>query len=312
VVAAKSRLIISCPALNFTVMLEDRDYMRQPAYHEPRLSFTVVLLIVNAAIFLVQSGASQSLRGVEIQNSYFALSLAGLEHGFVWQLLTFQFMHAGWMHIIFNSLAIYFFGRPVEEALGRRHFLTLYLSAGIIGGLVQMLFALWLPSFDGAVVGASAGASGLVAAFAILHWEERFSLLIYFIPVNMTGKTLLAVSIGLAFLGILTPNSGVANAAHLGGILTGGFYVRLFIQGQWPRRKSPVRRTAPREYAAKHTGKYPAGRSDVEPLDESSADEFLSSEVDPILDKISAHGIHSLTAREREILEKARKKMVKR
>jgi membrane associated rhomboid family serine protease len=287
--------------------------MRQPAYHEPRVSFTVALLIANAAVFLVQLAAPNFPHGPEIEGTYFALSLAGLKHGFVWQLLTFQFMHAGWMHIIFNSLAIYFFGRPVETALGRRHFLTLYLLSGIIGGLVQMLFAYLIPSFDGAVVGASAGAAGLVAAFAILHWEERFSLLIYFIPVNMTGKTLLAVSIGLAFLGILTPNSGIANAAHLGGILTGGFYVRLFIQGRWPRWKFPARRSTPRKLVASRSGNGSFWRSAAgKPDEDVSADEFLSSEVDPILDKISAHGIHSLTVREREILEKARKKMTSR
>jgi len=290
-------------------MLEDRDYMRQPAYHEPRMSFTVALLIVNAAVFLVQLVASNS----EIEGRYFALSLAGLKHGFVWQLLTFQFMHAGWMHIIFNSLAIYFFGRPVETALGRRHFLTLYLSSGVIGGLVQMLFAYWIPSFDGPVVGASAGASGLVAAFAILHWEERFSLLIYFIPVNMTGKILLAVSLVLAFLGILTPNSGIANAAHLGGILAGGFYVRLFIQGQRPRWDFSARRSAPRELAIKRAGKGAFWHSAADkPNEDLDTDEFLKSEVDPILEKISAHGIHSLTSREREILENARKKMTGR
>ena len=286
--------------------------MRQPAYHEPRLSFTVALLIVNAAVFVVQLLASNSTPAAEIEYTYFALSLAGLKQGFVWQLLTFQFMHTGWMHLIFNSLAIYFFGRPMETALGRRHFLTLYLASGIIGGLVQMLFAFWLPSFDGPVVGASAGASGLVAAFAILHWEERFSLLIYFIPVNMTGKTLLMVSLALAVVGMLTPNSGIANAAHLGGILTGGLYVRLFIQGQWFGWKAPARRSAPREYAAKRAGKGAFWHSSaVKPNEDLDTDEFLKSEVDPILEKISAHGIHSLTARERDILEKARMKMAK-
>jgi hypothetical protein len=169
-----------------------------------------------------------------------------------------------------------------------------------------------LPSFNGAVVGASAGASGLVAAFAILHWTERFSLLIYFIPVTMTGKTLLAVSLALAFLGILTPNSGIANAAHLGGILTGGFYVRLFIQGQWPGWKFPARRAAPRELAVKRAGKSAFWHSVADKPDDESTTEFLKNEVDPILEKISAHGIHSLTAREREILEKARKKMTSR
>ena len=292
-------------------MLEDRDYMREPAYHEPRVSFTVALLIVNAVVFVVQLLASNSAAAAEIEYHHFALSLTGLKHGFVWQLLTFQFMHAGLVHILFNSMAIYFFGRPVEIALGRRHFLTIYLLSGVIGGLVQMLFAYLIPSFDAEVVGASAGASGLVAAFAILHWTERFTLLLYFIPVSMTGKTLLAVSIALAFVGILTPNSGIANAAHLGGILTGGFYVRLFIQGQWRRWKFPARRPAPRDLAIKRAGKGALWHSAADKPNDESTNEFLKNEVDPILEKISAHGIQSLTAREREILEKARSRMAR-
>jgi membrane associated rhomboid family serine protease len=293
-------------------MLEDRDYMRQPAYHEPRVSFTIALLIVNAVVFVVQLIGQRLPGGSEIENKFFALSLGGLEHGFVWQLLTFQFMHAGFVHILFNSLAIYFFGRPVEAALGRRHFLTLYLLSGFLGGLVQMLFAVLIPNYlDIPVVGASAGAYGLVAAFAILHWTERFTVFIYFFPVSMTGKILLAVSLGLAFLGMLMPSSTVANAAHLGGILTGGFYVRLFIQDQWPRWKFPARRSAPRELAVKRAGKGTLWRSAADKPDDESTDEFLKNEVDPILEKISAHGIHSLTAREREILEKARSRMAK-
>jgi hypothetical protein len=128
----------------------------------------------------------------------------------------------------------------------------------------------------------------------------------------MTGKMLLAASLVLAFVGILTPNSGIANAAHLGGILTGGFYVRLFIQGRWADWKFPIRRSAPRELAAKHAGRTAAWYSLADKTDEESTDEFLRTEVDPILEKISAHGIQSLTANERKILEKARSKMERR
>ena len=293
-------------------MLEDRDYMRQPAYHEPRISFTVALLIVNAVVFVIQLIASQFPGGAEIEGKYFALSLAGLKSGYVWQLLTFQFMHASWMHLIFNSLAIFFFGRSVETVLGRNRFLAVYFSSGIIGGAVQMLFALWRPDFfGGAVVGASAGAYGLVAAFAVISWTEQFTLLIYFIPVSMRGKTLLWVSIGLALVGLLTPGSGVANAAHLGGILTGYFCVR-HIFGRWPRLESPPRRSEPREFAAAGKAGKKFWSSSAKADEDLSADEFLQKEVDPILDKISAHGIQSLTSRERDILEKARAKMAKR
>jgi membrane associated rhomboid family serine protease len=293
-------------------MLEDRDYMRQPAYHEPRVSFTVALLIVNAIVFVIQLAASNLPRGLFIEYNYFALSLDGLRHGYVWQLLTFQFMHAGWLHLIFNSLAIFFFGRPVETVLGRSRFLAVYLSSGIIGGVVQILFALCLPKlFGGAVVGASAGAYGLVAAFAVINWTEQFTLLIYFFPVAMRGRTLLWASIALAMVGLAMPGSGVANAAHLGGILTGFFYVRQIVQGRWPRWESPSRRREPREYVAAGKGRKkfwgPAAGTD----EDFSTDEFLQKQVDPILEKISAHGIQSLTAREKQVLEKAREKMAK-
>jgi rhomboid family protein len=295
-------------------MLEDRDYMRQPAYHEPRISFTVALLIVNALFFLFQLFAqSQFTHGVEIEENYFALSLEGLKSGYVWQLLTFQFMHASWMHLIFNSLAIFFFGRSVETVLGRNRFLAVYFSSGIIGGVVQMLFALWRPDFfGGAVIGASAGASGLIAAFAVINWTERFTLLIYFIPVAMRGRTLFWGSIVFTIIYGLIPNSGVANAAHLGGILTGFFCVRYIFQGRWPQWNFPARRREPREFVAAGKGKKKFWSSAAGTEEDLSADEFLQKEVDPILDKISARGIQSLTARERETLEKARTKMEKR
>ena len=219
-------------------------------------------------------------------------------------------MHAGWLHLIFNSLAIFFFGRPVETALGRGRFLAVYFSSGIIGGVVQMLFALMFQSFDAAVVGASAGASGLVAAFAVLHWTERFTLLFYFIPVTLRGKTLLWGTVALAGIGLAIRNSGIANAAHLGGILTGFFYVRQIVQGRWPRWEFPARRREPRELAAagKSRNKFRGSAAGASGRD-FSTDEFLKNEVDPILEKISAQGIQSLTARERQILETAREKI---
>lgn len=296
-------------------MLEDRDYMRQPAY-ESRVSFTVALLIVNAIVFIVQLAAAHTANGAATEGTYFALSLDGLKSGYVWQLLTFQFMHASWLHLICNSLVIFFFGRPVEAAIGSRRFLALYFLSGIVGGLVQMLFALLIPSFaGGAVVGASAGASGLVAAFALMNWSERFTLILYFIPVTMRGRTLLWVSLGIAIAGMMVPNSSIANAAHLGGILFGILYIRQIVQGRWhfPQWKLPSRRPAPRELAARRAGKKTLwGSSAIPPAEDLTADEFLQKEVDPILDKISERGIQSLTAREREILEKARSRMNKR
>ncbi|MEI9863580.1 MAG: rhomboid family intramembrane serine protease [Limisphaerales bacterium] len=294
-------------------MLEDRDYMRQPAYQEPRLTLTVWLLILNVACFLIESlASSSSLRNVLFIQQHLALSLDGLRHGFFWELLTYQFLHAGWVHLLFNCLAIFFFGRSVETMIGGGRFLVLYFSSGIIGGVVQMLVALAMPEhFGGSVVGASAGASGLIAAFAVLTWQDRFTLLLYFIPVTMTGRTLFWISVALAVVGILTPGSSVANAAHLGGIVTGFFYVHYFVQGRWSSDNFTTRRSPPREFVTRlKENKFWRGKA-APPAEELSADEFLQQQVDPILDKISAQGIQSLTAREREILENARKKMTR-
>ena len=294
-------------------MLDDRDYMRQAAYREPWFSLTLLLIALNAICFVISWIASFDANSILFIQNYLALSLEGLKHGYCWQFLTFQFLHVGWLHLIFNCLAIFFFGRPVETALGRGRFLALYLAGGIIGGVVQMLFALALPQyFDAPVMGASAGASSLVAAFAVLNWQERFTLLIYFFPVIMSGRTLFWISVALAVAGVLTPGSHIANAAHLGGILTGFFYVRRILQGHSTPWEPPARHRPPRELAARlKENKFWRSKS-VPPAEDLSADEFLQKEVDPILDKISAHGIQSLTARERETLERARAKMTKR
>jgi len=71
--------------------------------------------------------------------SILPLSWDGLKRGYVWQLLSFQFLHGGFLHLIFNGLAIFFLGRELEAALGRGRFLTLYFCSGVAGGLVHEL-----------------------------------------------------------------------------------------------------------------------------------------------------------------------------
>jgi membrane associated rhomboid family serine protease len=293
-------------------MLEDRSYMRRSPF-ESRLTVTLALVLVNVVAFVVQF-VLRSIFDVPT-NYYFALSLEGLRHGYVWQLLTYQFMHAGPIHLLFNCWAIYVFGQSVEAALGRKSFLTLYFSSGVIGGLVQVLAGVLLGGFFAAqVVGASAAAFGLVAAFAML-FPDQYIYLFFVIPIR--ARWLLAVSVLLAVLGILTsantpPNAvHLADAAHLGGMLTGVFFVRYALQWDWhwprfrrARGKSPRRLV---KVSLGRSGFWGRGKSGQE--EDLPPEEFLSKEVDPILDKISAHGIQSLTERERRILEAARERI---
>lgn len=297
-------------------MIDDRDYMRQPAYHGPRVSFTVALLILCAAVFVIECIVC-GYPPIFLEDNYFALSVDGLKHGYVWQLLTYQFMHAGLMHILLNGWAIYIFGCAIEETLGGKNFLILFLTSGVIGGIFQALAGwIWPDYFGGPVVGASAGAFGLVAAFAVLFPERELMLLLFFVlPMRLRAKTLLLSAAALASFSLVFHGDNIANAAHLGGMLTGIVFIRQFIQDRWrwPQWKFPSHRAAPREFVAAGAGKSGFWRSATgKSNDDSSTDEFLKNEVDPILEKISAHGIQSLTAQEREILEKARAKMAER
>ena len=290
--------------------------MRQPEFDEQRWrpnlrlrwSWTLALIAAYAFVLIAELVTARFFPQNNFFNDYLALSKEGVEQGFVWQLVTYQFMHAGWLHWLLNSWAIYVFGRELESMLGGRRFLALMFSSGIVGGVFQVLTAMvWPALFGGQVVGASACAFGLVAAFAMIFPERELTMLIFFIiPVRMRAKTLLIFSAVLAVAGIVFSESilggNVANAAHLGGMAMGWFYVKKIMKNPALIDAVEERQIIPPKLVRKKT---------VLP-EEKSAGEFLESEVDPILDKISAHGLHSLTTRERAVLEAARKKMAQR
>jgi len=161
------------------------------------------------------------------------LSVEGLKNGFVWQLLTFQFMHAGLWHLVFNCWRFTFSGAPLKKRwVGKNS--DPVLSSGVVGGICQVLTALlWPDLFGGPVVGASAGGLGLMAAYAVLFPERELLLLLFFVlPIRLTAKMLLMLSAVLALAGIIFPINHIANAAHLGGMLTGVIFIRQFIQGR--------------------------------------------------------------------------------
>jgi membrane associated rhomboid family serine protease len=296
-------------------MLDDRDYMRQRPRYQLQWSATVVIIAINVVVFVIQNIADTRWNFT----NNLALSADGLKHGHVWQLITFQFLHAplqqgGIFHILGNCFTIYVFGLAVEEAIGRFSFVKLYLLSGTIGGLFQMAaYLLWPTHFGSSVVGASAGAFGLVAAFCALFPQRPLSL--FFVPIEFRAITLLWLSIGGTLVGMFLKNSTVAHCAHMGGILTGLFYVRLITHSQKPLVFwKPFPPKARRPELVKVQSREPQfwrRPASVKSEDLPPA-EFITKEVDPILDKISAHGIQSLTEKEREILQAARNKMTKK
>jgi len=220
-------------------------------------------------------------------------------------------MHASLMHIAGNMIMLYCFGRMIEESLGPKRMLWLYLLSGTIGGLAQVILGLAFPSIGNTtVVGASAGIFGLLAAFCTQEPNTPITMLIYFVlPVTLLPKWILWFEAAVAIVGLFLPGT-TANGAHLGGMLTGVLFIKWhsgFSDVQWlPRVRQRAARPPVRAMVVK------TARRPRKVAEELPPAEFISREVDPILEKISAHGIHSLTDRERQILESARSKMARR
>jgi len=273
---------------------------------------TTLLLITLVACFLIQSLMDRRTEQL------FALSLEGLKAGRYYQLITFQFMHGGIWHLVCNMIGLYFFGRVVEEMLGAASMLKLYLLSGTVGGLCHVALCVAFPAyFYSGVVGASAGLFGLIAAFATREPNYPITLLVFFVlPVTLLAKWLLliegAFTVGGIVFGILGMGGNTAHGAHLGGMLTGIAFIKWgsWFQGSWTQWGAGARRRAVR--LPVRAGVLQAARRPRKNIEELPSAEFISREVDPILDKISDHGIHSLTDRERQILEAARSKMVRR
>jgi len=305
-------------------MLADRDYMREPARSEP-LRATTKLIIANVACFIIFNIFGDISRKPDLQHLLY-LSQDGVMHGYVWQFFSFQFLHSNLLHLLFNCVGLYFFGRLVEDRLTRVRFLQLYIISGLLGGVAQVLAGLVSTKFGGAVLGASAGVSALLAAFSLMYWHQRFKvLLFFFIPVEITGQFLFWLGLGsslagIALAGLVTSSgSNIAHVAHLGGFFAAFLFINKDGQpaplSEWFDRRSTTRRPKTLVNAGAGMRKPSAwgGASSASSREEEAPQEdFISKEVDPILDKISAKGIHSLTEQERKILDKARSKMAKK
>lgn len=299
-------------------MLDDRSYMQNP-YQPKTYSAVVALIIINVAVFLLKLFTLPA--GIPpvatVWGKYFFLSQVGLTSGFLWQFITFQFIHGGFLHILFNCWGLYLFGRSIEESQGKAVFFRVYFISGVAGGILHVLiaWAMYGNAVPAYMIGASAGVYGLIAVFARL-WPDT-PLMMFPFPITIKVKHLFFILLAIAGLGLIfSQDSSVSHAGHFGGAVAGLLYVHFVIEGRpfpWNIPASgasgKMRGAPPMSKVGsvlKRVGK--SGKSGKEGGG-MSEEEFISREVDPILEKISAHGIHSLTEKERKILESARSRL---
>ena len=289
----------------------------RPPAKEP-WPLALVLVVANTAVFALQLLAHLRPESrLAFLERHAMLVPSELAHGAIWQLFTFQFLNGGLFHLVINCLMLYLFGRPMETLLGRRAFLQLYLGSGAVGGLLQAACSWMAPGHFGTfgTVGASCGVYGLLAAYALMNRERQITALVAFIlPVSLKAKYLLVILLVLSGLGMLQGHGLVAHGGHLGGMLGGMAYVRFLLERggihwRWPRIQA--RRKTPRLIVLPSPRQTVSPRPPAEEIEDLPPEEFIQRAVDPILEKISRHGIQSLTPRERRILEQARKKMTR-
>ena len=298
-------------------MLDDRSYMQEPDWRPEAaregVSWCLKLIILNIIFYVLQhtvEGFSDSL----------ALYPSRLVQGHVWELLTFQFLHGSLLHILINCAMIWFIGRQIEESLGKVKFLSIYLIGGVFGGVFQCILAWAENNPNIGVVGASAGIFGLMAAFSMMYWNRELTLLIMFIlPVRMKAKFILIALAVIGVLGIISNDSGIAHGAHLGGMIWGVLYILFFVQGGTMSGAPPLwNRIRERQSSGKsrrqETVTTDGGARAYSKGDRSvnyPEEDLIKEKIDPILDKISKEGLDSLTDEERDILEKARERMMR-
>lgn len=292
----------------------DRDYMRRDsgwsganaAFWSDPERIVWVFIALSTLLFLLP-GAGE----------WGAFSSRALAQGEVWRLVTYQFIHGGFLHVLLNMLGLHFVGRTVVSALGATQFALIYLAGGVCGALFEWL----LQSAAGrpcAIVGASASISALMFVFVTI--EPRLMVRIFPFPFSFTlvrlawGFVILNGLLGLMSLTSPVSSGGTAYLAHLGGALYGIVHGKFFRQritlpairftrSSKKRKPSPSPRSSP-------SAPYRPRPGQPNVIDAQFSDP--KADYNEVLDKINREGIGSLTPAERRILERASENLGRR
>lgn len=271
-------------------------YTTQSSFGSAPLGYEVTpwvkrLLIANAAVFLITKAIGPAAQ-------YWLAFTPSAVLSRPWGAVTYMFVHGGLWHLLGNLIIIFFFGPGLEKKWGSSAFIKYYMVTGLGAVALSFLFV------DASIIGASGAAYGLMLAFAI-YWPEAVVLIWGMFPVKV--KWLVGFMGALTLVSVVSPTpDGVAHLAHLGGLLTGFLYLR----SGWMQTGG----LAPRK--PRRTGALSAvsGLRDQDARHRKREEKAAAKErdvldaVDAVLDKISAHGIGSLTDKERALLDQVSKK----
>ncbi len=218
------------------------------------------------------------------------LNGAGIAAGNYWQFLTFATLHQGPFHALANALILFLAGRELEPIIGKQRFVGIFVGGTLLGGLVHWLL---LPGVT--LLGMTAGVVAVLVAFTTTLPELEVTVnLFWVLPVRLRAKHLAGALVGVcALMWYADTTPEVGPIAMLAGCAVGWFHARhsgfgnpLFYQRYLFEKRQRAAR-----------------------LERMTPEQFISAEIDPILEKISKQGIQSLTRAEKKVLEQGREKI---
>ena len=277
------------------------------------------LLALNIGVYFLQL----TLFGSDAIYSALALDPARFPSEW-WTVLTYMFVHAWLAHLAFNMFTLWMFGPRLEQVWGTRSFVQFYLWCGLGGAIAHLVFAQ-----HSAVIGASGAISGVLVAYA-LRWPDEEVYLFGVIP--MKSRWLIAAMIGMNIIFALSPGSGIDWTAHVGGMAFGWIFLKLSSLGGltrvrgWvsavpeesedmpravPRNRPPMRDQARGvdEAVVRSNAVVLRESKPLQHAPKQESPKEYAARVNRVLDKISQHGIDSLSRDERQLLEEMSRKL---
>ena len=272
------------------------------------LAVFLIVKIVFVFFFLFMSTSDVEFKAIYFQASYLKYFVlpADLKELLYrpWTLVTYMFLHWDFLHIIFNMLALFWFGRIFLRYLADRQLYTTYLLGGLSGALLYLVSYNVFPGLDASnaqVLGASAGVVAIL--LAISAYAPNYTVYIPLIgPVKV--KYIAIVIVVLDFVRVASNNAG-GFIAHIGGAFYGYFFAVQLKKGKdigvvFERTVSSFAGFFKRSPGMKVTYKSSTNRMDDMQYNKAKAEN--QKEIDRILDKIAKSGYDSLTKKEKETL----------
>lgn len=182
---------------------------------------SMYLVLVNIFVYILTTYTNIAFRGVPLVY-WLGLIPGCVNMGWVWQFVTYMFVHGSFTHLLFNMLAIIMFGMSIERYLGTREFLCYYFVCGILGGIISYLFYILQGTYGVVMMGASGSIYALLLLAAVFFPYSRVYLF-FFIPMRMPVAVIVFIAIEIVDQAI-GAKQGVAHLIHLSSMAIGWIY----------------------------------------------------------------------------------------